>query len=102
MNTNAIPQRYLAAAVIIIGLYGSIRSVIRYFGFRYSMSFLTANVILFLLFALSMAICVIGARSPKYRIRWVAFGVASLLGLVLFSSANAVGALIAMGRITIW
>ena len=102
MTANTIPQKYLVADVIIIGLYGPIGSLFRHSIFWHSKSYLTANFIALILLSLSMAICVIGARAPEYRMRWVIFGVASVLGFVLVGGVNAVGALIALVRIIVW
>ncbi|MBS1181683.1 MAG: hypothetical protein H6Q99_1563 [Proteobacteria bacterium] len=102
MNMNPIPQKYLVADVIIIGLYGRIGSFFRHFVCKAPTNYLTANIIALILLSLSMAICVIGARAPEYRMRWVIFGVASVLGFVLVGGVNAVGAMIIMVQVIIW
>ncbi len=102
MKMNPIPQKYLVADVIIIGLYGRIESFFRHFVCEAPTNYLTANIIALILLSLSMAICVIGARAPEYRMRWVIFGVASVLGFVLVGGVNAVGAMIIMVQVIIW
>lgn len=102
MNTATIPQRYLVADVIIIGFYGPLRSLFRDFVCQAPINYLTANLIALILFSLSMAICVIGARTPRYRVHWVVFGVASVLGLGLLGAVNAVSALFLLVRLFIW
>lgn len=102
MNTNIIPQKYLVADVVIIGLYGPIRSLFRTFVCQAPTNYLTTNFVGLVLLSLSVAISIIGARAPEYRMRWVIFGVASVLGFVLIGGVNAVGALISLGRLFIW
>ncbi len=102
MNTNTIPQKYLVADVIIIGLYGPLRSLSLTFVCEAPTKYLAANYIGYVLLSLSVAISIIGARTPEYRMRWVTFAVASLLGFLLVGGVNAVGALISVVQIIVW
>ncbi len=101
MNTNAIPQKYLVADVIIVGLYGPIRTLFRTHVCQAPTNYLTANFVALVLLSLSVALSVIGARTPEYRVRWMIFGVACMLGFILIGGVNAVGALISLAQLLI-